>query len=681
MHKKIVATLAALALSVTQACAQIPGQFPSGNLYANAGASTALPQSTTPSAWIDRWCSAAVGFAPIRIAAGWTCRQVSSVCDIRYYGAASSTVGTGNAAANDTAIAAAMTACNGNIYIPAVAQIFDSQNIPTVCFDISATIVHTAALNGGVQGAGPNASCLNQTVASRCVLAPTAANGLVIANVTLRHTGTQNVNVAPIGKSFNASISGTTLNVTAVFLGSLRVGDVIVGAGVAGTTAITAFGTGSGGTGTYTVSVSQTIGAEGMTASGAAISTSSTFPGCGADMGYLSYLDNAVLFNVVTAYNYIGRILGGINMGMDIHGRGTGNFADSIYAAFCGVAYNTPPAGCLTTSGALGWEIVDALAFFNGGHAYSAKCLKTDIPILPIIGMRTAINGFVNQVLPGATGSFTAYTLEIDGETNNCAVDDFNITSSFLGEGNLGEVWLHSAGQTPYIIDNVSFESPGNCQNGVGNGLFVGNTAQTGNTNATTPVLINGAIMFGCGGLSNKGIGIDSANFCSIANSSVQSFATQAIDIGLNGGGAPPYVGPCIISNTFALTSLTGVRILNGAEAITTQGVTAFGNTNNVQNLGAVRVSHTGDWCGTAFNSLLPCAWNDNTGTVTLIGASPITVSNKYVTATSTIVFTLNTIHGTVGAYPAIQTITPGTGFTVSGTALDNSVYNYAITN
>lgn len=66
-------------------------------------------------------------------------------------------------------------------------------------------------------------------------------------------------------------------------------------------------------------------------------------------------------------------------------------------------------------------------------------------------------------------------------------------------------------------------------------------------------------------------------------------------------------------------------------------------------------------------------------GTVTLNGATPVTVANANVTTGSVIIFTLKTVGGTVGAYPAVQTITPGTGFTVAGTALDTSVYNVVI--
>lgn len=67
-------------------------------------------------------------------------------------------------------------------------------------------------------------------------------------------------------------------------------------------------------------------------------------------------------------------------------------------------------------------------------------------------------------------------------------------------------------------------------------------------------------------------------------------------------------------------------------------------------------------------------------GTVTLNGASAVTVANKLITASSVVVFTLKTVGGTVSpSAPNIQTITPGTGFTVSGTASDTSIYNYTI--
>lgn len=55
------------------------------------------------------------------------------------------------------------------------------------------------------------------------------------------------------------SISTTTLTVSAVTSGQVLVGDQISGTGVTAGTTITAYGTGTGGTGTYTVSASQTV--------------------------------------------------------------------------------------------------------------------------------------------------------------------------------------------------------------------------------------------------------------------------------------------------------------------------------------------------------------------------------------------------------------------------------------
>lgn len=67
-------------------------------------------------------------------------------------------------------------------------------------------------------------------------------------------------------------------------------------------------------------------------------------------------------------------------------------------------------------------------------------------------------------------------------------------------------------------------------------------------------------------------------------------------------------------------------------------------------------------------------------GTFTLNGATPVVVADTYVTANSIILITLKTATGTVSpTAPNVLTITPGTGFTVGGVALDLSVYNYAI--
>ena len=71
--------------------------------------------------------------------------------------------------------------------------------------------------------------------------------------------------VHDFGGVYTGSISGTTLTISAVTTGVLRVGQPISGSGVTAGTTITAYGSGTGGAGTYTVSASQTVGSTTIT--------------------------------------------------------------------------------------------------------------------------------------------------------------------------------------------------------------------------------------------------------------------------------------------------------------------------------------------------------------------------------------------------------------------------------
>ena len=66
------------------------------------------------------------------------------------------------------------------------------------------------------------------------------------------------------GAVVTASMSGTTMTVSAVSSGTLYVGQTIQGSGITTQTIITALGTGTGGTGTYTINNSQTVASETM---------------------------------------------------------------------------------------------------------------------------------------------------------------------------------------------------------------------------------------------------------------------------------------------------------------------------------------------------------------------------------------------------------------------------------
>jgi hypothetical protein len=78
--------------------------------------------------------------------------------------------------------------------------------------------------------------------------------------------GTAQTATITAGATFTGSISSNTLTVTAVTGGTISIGQVLSGTGVSTGTTITAFVSGTGGTGTYTVSISQTTSSTTITA-------------------------------------------------------------------------------------------------------------------------------------------------------------------------------------------------------------------------------------------------------------------------------------------------------------------------------------------------------------------------------------------------------------------------------
>lgn len=87
-------------------------------------------------------------------------------------------------------------------------------------------------------------------------------DNLQMSNISFNET-CSGINLLPA--KFTASISGTTMTVTAVANGVLQPTMPVSGAGVTANTSITANGTGTGGVGTYTVNNSQTVSSEVMT--------------------------------------------------------------------------------------------------------------------------------------------------------------------------------------------------------------------------------------------------------------------------------------------------------------------------------------------------------------------------------------------------------------------------------
>jgi len=127
---------------------------------------------------------------------------------------------------------------------------------------------------------GTSASFFNITVAIACTVTCNSLLNItgtlsITANTTFAGTSSWTaVNWSTINSGTHvlkagcnittANISGTTLTVTTIASGTLAVGQVVIGSGVLPNTTITAFSSGVGGTGTYTVSTSQTVAAQSM---------------------------------------------------------------------------------------------------------------------------------------------------------------------------------------------------------------------------------------------------------------------------------------------------------------------------------------------------------------------------------------------------------------------------------
>lgn len=115
---------------------------------------------------------------------------------------------------------------------------------------------------------------------------------------------------------------------------------------------------------------------------------------------------------------------------------------------------------------------------------------------------------------------------------------------------------------------------------------------------------------------------------------------------------------------------------IGGGTGVTVSGITVLPANSWVEYLVTITVTGTPTITMVGYES----GYFPHIGTFVANGATPVTVANANVTAGSNITITLKTVGGTVSpSVPYIATITPGTGYTVTGTASDTSTYNYEI--
>lgn len=111
----------------------------------------------------------------------------------------------------------------------------------------------TITANQGLTGVGITAETVITVLGTG-----TGGTGTYTIN-TSQTVSARSMSSTTVGAKFTATVAGTTMTVSAVASGTIYLGQTIQGSGVTAGTIVTAFGTGTGGTGTYTISNSLTI--------------------------------------------------------------------------------------------------------------------------------------------------------------------------------------------------------------------------------------------------------------------------------------------------------------------------------------------------------------------------------------------------------------------------------------
>jgi len=135
---------------------------------------------------------------------------------------------------------------------------------------------NTGSVRGYVRGGQVSGLTLTQLQALSGVLTiafdgtPVTSSSINLSSATSFSSAAELMTIGlgttgPAGAALTGSIAGTTLTVSAVSSGTIAVGQELKGAGIASGTLISAFVTGTGTTGTYSVSASQSVSSEAMT--------------------------------------------------------------------------------------------------------------------------------------------------------------------------------------------------------------------------------------------------------------------------------------------------------------------------------------------------------------------------------------------------------------------------------
>jgi len=215
----------------------------------------------------------------------------------------------------------------------------------------------------------------------------------------------------PSAAQFIGSVgpSSTTLTVTSMKSGTLAVGQQLFGVGVTPQTVITALGSGSGGVGTYTLNLSQTVASQTLNTAAVAARVTGSISG------------TVLTVTAVTS--------GTLYPGQTI--QGTGVTAGTIITALGGSA----ALSFSITTGGSGYAVGDTITVTGGVYSQQATYTVATVAAGVVTGLTTVNNG-VYTVVPGTpsqtttSGNGTGLTLTLTFGTGTGGTGSYVVSTS-----------------------------------------------------------------------------------------------------------------------------------------------------------------------------------------------------------------------------------------------------------
>ena len=162
---------------------------------------------------------------------------------------------------------------------------------------VSGTTLTVTAISSGTITANQSLTGVGVTAETVITALGTGTGGVGTYTLNTSQTvSAQSLSSTAVGARFTATVAGTTMTVSAVASGTIYLGQTIQGAGVTAGTIVTAYGTGSGGTGTYTISNSLTI-AVGQTMYALNFSVLPSSDGAFSGANSVDIVDNYFVYN------------------------------------------------------------------------------------------------------------------------------------------------------------------------------------------------------------------------------------------------------------------------------------------------------------------------------------------------------------------------------------------------